>query len=410
MNSGDGTSIGRSETSRTYSTSGHIDDRRKQSGYRDSGDSTYSRYNADGTRNFNSFPEESRRHQSSSSSRTSYSSSVDSDDLSRPQPRWNSGGFRSGLSDRDGNSDRGRSAGSDRDRISGQTGDGSRSSSSSSLSSSRSSSHSGGGWSHHSAADDSYYQYPDYNELEEEHNSGRTSSGGGGVTYTKTEFDENTGEAKVYSRRVFDDYATEWKEVSSSKQLHSDPLTDDLGSGSSGEQLRHTLRRVKRDKEMVVQPEAYTDDQTGRTLQVVNLRCSGDTPTAKCITIRCNIRNLGKKSSAVIRVRSRIWNATLVEDYAHVNLVNIESRGELILPEELRYKQDQSDDVATAETKAYANLLEQTKAVPLWVILVSIFAGLLILVLIILLLWKMGFFQRKRPDPTLSGNLAKNGY
>ena len=139
-------------------------------------------------------------------------------------------------------------------------------------------------------------------------------------------------------------------------------------------------------------------------------RCTGDSPTAKCIPIHCTLRNLGDKSSASIRIASRLWNATLVEDYSHVNLVNIQSRAELILPEDLRYRQDQSDDIATADTKAYANLLEQSKAVPLWVILVSIFAGLLILILIILLLWKMGFFERKRPDPTSSGNLSKNGY
>lgn len=132
-------------------------------------------------------------------------------------------------------------------------------------------------------------------------------------------------------------------------------------------------------------------------------RCTGDVPTAKCIPIRCSIRNLGAKSSASIRIVARLWNATLVEDYAHVNLVNIQSRGELLLPEDMRSKQDQSDDVATVDTKAYANLLEQSKPVPLWVILLSIFAGLLLLALIILLLYKLGFFERKRPDP-------KSGY
>ncbi|KAF2351324.1 Integrin alpha-2 [Trinorchestia longiramus] len=166
--------------------------------------------------------------------------------------------------------------------------------------------------------------------------------------------------------------------------------------------------RVKRQREAVVQPEAYTDDRTGRTLQVVNLRCTGDIPTAKCIPIRCTIRNLGAESSASIRVVSRLWNATLVEDYAHVNLVNVQSRGELLLPEDLRSRQDQSDDVAVAETKAYANLLEQSQSVPLWVILVSVFAGLLLLALIILLLWKMGFFERRRRPDTR--NLMTNGH
>ena len=37
----------------------------------------------------------------------------------------------------------------------------------------------------------------------------------------------------------------------------------------------------------------------------------------------------------------------------------------------------------------------------------SVVAGILLLVLLILILWKLGFFKRKRPDPTLTGNLEK---
>ncbi|KAF2364298.1 Integrin alpha-2 [Trinorchestia longiramus] len=257
---------------------------------------------------------------------------------------------------------------------------------------------------HHDVYDDDYDYYDYDDETDSDHNSGRT--------YTKTVIDDKTGEAKVYSRREFDGFATQWREADSRNPSHY-PVNKNSESSSNAHsegELRHSLIRVKREKEMIVQPEAYTDDQTGRTLQVVNLRCTGDVPTAKCIPIRCTIRNLGAESSASIRVVSRLWNATLVEDYAHVNLVNVQSRGELLLPEDLRSRQDQSDDVAVAETKAYANLLEQSQSVPLWVILVSVFAGLLLLALIILLLWKMGFFERKRPDSTPSGNSAKNGY
>ena len=137
--------------------------------------------------------------------------------------------------------------------------------------------------------------------------------------------------------------------------------------------------------------------------------CHGDRRTAKCIPIRCSLRNLGAESSATIKVFSRLWNATLVEDYSHVNLVNIQSRGEIILPEDLRSLQDESDDVATVETKAYANLLEQSKEVPLWAILLAIFAGLLLLALIILIMWKCGFFERRRKGVMQTGKLTKNG-
>ena len=103
-----------------------------------------------------------------------------------------------------------------------------------------------------------------------------------------------------------------------------------------------------------------------------------------------------------------------MEDYPRVSSVSIKSKASLILPEDIRKDQDQDDDVDSAETQAYPDLLDQLppEEVPLWVILVSIFAGLLVLIIIVLILWKLGFFERKRPDPTLSGNLDKdaNGY
>lgn len=142
---------------------------------------------------------------------------------------------------------------------------------------------------------------------------------------------------------------------------------------------------------------------------------SCDSPaTAKCFTFLCNIRNLAAGRTATIYIKSRLWNSTLVEDYPRVNTVSIKSRASLILPKDLREDQDQEDDTDSAETRAYPDLLDQLppEEVPLWVILVSIFAGLLLLILIVLALWKLGFFERKRPDPTLSGNLDKdiNGY
>ncbi|XP_047738548.1 uncharacterized protein LOC108670618, partial [Hyalella azteca] len=386
-------------------------------------------------RTYSPFEEDSNRsHHTYHSSRTVTSSD---NILPRTEARWRSGGFRkSGTDDNtpssSGNPSSSRSGENSWSIGSDRTSDSSRSNSrgganrisdhSENLTWSITDDRSQGlrnGWStsgsqgssrsisddksSHDTDDD--YEYYDYeNEIDGDHNPGKT--------FTRTEIDGKTGEAKVYSRRDFDGQASQWREVDS-----LDPLKESSSRGNeflanthNNGELRHSLRRVKRDKEMVVQPEAFTDDQTGRTLQAVTLRCTGDVPTAKCIPIRCTIRNLGAESSASIRIVSRLWNATLVEDYAHVNLVNVQSRGELLLPEDIRSRQDESDDVAVAETKAYANLLEQPQSVPLWVILVSVFAGLLLLALIILILCKMGFFERKRPDPTLSGNLSKNGY
>lgn len=60
-------------------------------------------------------------------------------------------------------------------------------------------------------------------------------------------------------------------------------------------------------------------------------------------------------------------------------------------------------------TYAYPDLHEQpADGVPLWIIIVSIVGGLLLLALFTYCLWRLGFFKRRRPDPTLSGNLEKN--
>lgn len=63
-----------------------------------------------------------------------------------------------------------------------------------------------------------------------------------------------------------------------------------------------------------------------------------------------------------------------------------------------------------AETIAYPDLLDQQEAepVPVWIIIVAVLAGLLLLILLTLVLRKLGFFKRRRPDPTLSGNLEKH--
>lgn len=62
------------------------------------------------------------------------------------------------------------------------------------------------------------------------------------------------------------------------------------------------------------------------------------------------------------------------------------------------------------ETTARVNIRGQhTPApIPLLFIIIAILIGLLLFILLTLLLWKLGFFKRRRPDPTLSGNLEKH--
>ncbi|XP_057322797.1 integrin alpha-PS1 isoform X1 [Microplitis mediator] len=166
--------------------------------------------------------------------------------------------------------------------------------------------------------------------------------------------------------------------------------------------------RDRRDIEKVVSTR-MTTDRDGHSRQIVSMNCK--TGTAKCFDIKCIIYNLQRKQEATITVKARLWNSTLVEDYPKVDQVKIGSNARIVIPPNIEIQQENlKNDQATAETIAYPDLGDQqdSEPVPIWIIIVAICAGLLLLILLTLILWKLGFFKRRRPDPTLSGNLEKH--
>lgn len=169
----------------------------------------------------------------------------------------------------------------------------------------------------------------------------------------------------------------------------------------------HSSSRSKRDTEMIIMPEV-TVDKDGRHRETVTMSCL--LGTAKCIKFRCLIPELLVRREASIIINARLWNSTLVEDYPKVDSVQIWSRAKIHLPEVPLIRQNKSDDETEAKTIALPDRLDQHKQepVPIWIIIVAVVAGLLLLVLLTLVLWKLGFFKRRRPDPTLSGNLEKH--
>lgn len=160
---------------------------------------------------------------------------------------------------------------------------------------------------------------------------------------------------------------------------------------------------------MIIKAERLTD-KDGKKSDIVYMDCLKK--TAKCVTIRCEIYDMQRKTEAYIRVRARLWNSTLTADYPRVDSVNIISRAQIKVPEAYNLQQNEfSDDTTFVETRAYPELLDGggDSTVPLWVYIVSGVAGLFLVLLLAYILYKCGFFKRRRPDPTLSGNLEKKG-
>lgn len=164
--------------------------------------------------------------------------------------------------------------------------------------------------------------------------------------------------------------------------------------------------RRKREAEYVIPPEIMTG-KDGKNRKIVTMDCMKK--TAKCVKIICEFENVGKGFDASIVIKSRLWNSTLIEDYNQVDYVKIISRARIEIPEKAKIEQNTDDDSAKAETTAYPDVLSQTDGgVSLWVYIVAILVGLLLLIILVVILWKLGFFKRNRVrDPMLSGNVTK---
>uniref|UniRef100_A0A5S6QJD1 Integrin_alpha2 domain-containing protein n=1 Tax=Trichuris muris TaxID=70415 RepID=A0A5S6QJD1_TRIMR len=134
------------------------------------------------------------------------------------------------------------------------------------------------------------------------------------------------------------------------------------------------------------------------TRAVISCHRQGQKRTASCFKIRCFLDYLEPNITATIRVRSRLWNSTFVEDYRHVDHVLIESHATVDMNrlqgiEETNYL----DNEATAVTRVQPDMpkIAEKKKVPLWIIILAVLGGIFLLLLVIIVLWKCGFFKRR---------------
>jgi len=153
--------------------------------------------------------------------------------------------------------------------------------------------------------------------------------------------------------------------------------------------------KTRRKREMVVLPrEVRTSD--GSIQNVVTMSCGSG---ARCFNFTCVVLDLAANQTAVIRIASRLWNATLVEDYAFgVNYVVIKSNAEIRLDPTLNIQQNRHNDFFSVETKAIPDVtLLLPREVSWWWLIIAVLLGLILLALLILILYKVGFFKRKKP-------------
>ncbi|KAI9518585.1 hypothetical protein NQZ68_035955 [Dissostichus eleginoides] len=139
----------------------------------------------------------------------------------------------------------------------------------------------------------------------------------------------------------------------------------------------------------IIEPQAAITILSPRK-ETYLLECSKG--TARCVTFSCPLRNM--TNSAKIYVQSRLWNSTMLEDFSNALRITVRGQATLkLITDKPTIRMDRQPTMFTVEIEPLEGL-EVPYELPLWIIISAAVAGILLLGIIILILWKCGFFQR----------------
>uniref|UniRef100_H3C718 Integrin, alpha 5 (fibronectin receptor, alpha polypeptide) n=1 Tax=Tetraodon nigroviridis TaxID=99883 RepID=H3C718_TETNG len=124
-----------------------------------------------------------------------------------------------------------------------------------------------------------------------------------------------------------------------------------------------------------------------------NLSCS----SSECWTLRCNVGLLGRGTTAILTVRSRVWTETFAERSHRQHVLECVARYSVKKMPYLIPPRHYPSGHEKVVTPLVWNKQNVENAVPLWIIILAILAGLLLLALLIYVLYRCGFFKRSVP-------------
>ncbi|XP_058413977.1 integrin alpha-7 isoform X2 [Diceros bicornis minor] len=122
--------------------------------------------------------------------------------------------------------------------------------------------------------------------------------------------------------------------------------------------------------------------------------------TANCLVFSCPLYSFDR--AAVLHVWGRLWNSTFLEEYSAVKSLEVIIRANITVKSSVKNLLLRDASAVTSVMVYLDPAAVVTEGVPWWVILLAVLAGLLVLALLVLLMWKVGFFKRARyPEATV---------
>ncbi|CAL1533682.1 unnamed protein product [Lymnaea stagnalis] len=153
------------------------------------------------------------------------------------------------------------------------------------------------------------------------------------------------------------------------------------------------------DNKSVRRRKRQAEKDTRASGTVVVMSCQ-DSEKVKCFELKCQLGKLEPNVDFVkFTFKARLWESTLLSDYRSAAEVQIISWANLTVPDKLRITQPKENDVKIAITRAVPDIKETAGGqVQWWIILVAVLIGLVVLLVVIFVLYKLGFFRRKRME------------
>ncbi|CAI5676725.1 integrin alpha-IIb isoform X3 [Oreochromis niloticus] len=125
--------------------------------------------------------------------------------------------------------------------------------------------------------------------------------------------------------------------------------------------------------------------------QTVHVNCSSG--KAGCVRFVCDVTDLGRGFSAVIRISARLWTNTLIETHQNYELVSFATYDVISTSSKV---QPLLLDSGHTQTQLRVLWRPDEKTVPIGYIILSVICGLLLLCILCFIFWKLGFFRRTR--------------
>ncbi|XP_067100400.1 integrin alpha-3b isoform X1 [Osmerus mordax] len=181
------------------------------------------------------------------------------------------------------------------------------------------------------------------------------------------------------------------KGTAESRCVPPEDVVNFLNLTLSNRRSKRPKREVKEEaiRPQILEPQAAITVLSPRK-ETFLLDCSLN--TARCVTFTCPLTNMSQ--SAQVTVRARVWNSTMLEDYANSLRVTVKGKATLkLITDKPTIKM--KDEAREFGLNIDPVLGEETPyEVPMWIIIVAAVAGILLLGIISLILWKCGFFRR----------------